>query len=627
LAKIETPPKAQPKFDPDAEPLDTKRPPLWKDKNLRRVLGANLKQQWKRYAVAAAAMAVVASMTAGTAYMMRFIVDAMTLPEYKDQVLTVAGAVAAIFIVKGIANYVQVVVMAEAGLRIVSNQQTLIFNKLLRQSIDFFHYRESSGIVLRVTRGAAAARSITETVINSYVRDLLTLLGLIGIMLYHQPVLSFAALAVGPFALFGVGGLIKRSRLLSNQELSSMGEIIKIVQETVAGFRIIKVFSAERLLSERMNKAVNDTRERSLSFTRVNALTSPMMDSLSGLAIAGIVCLSAFQVLGMERSTPGEILSFITALLMAYEPAKRLMSTRLQIERNLAAVSGMYQLLDAPETLTEPEDATDIPEGTATIQFNGVCFGYGKKTVLNDLTHTFPAQKITALVGPSGGGKSTMFSLMLRLVDPYQGDVLINGQTLRSATNTSLRKSLSLVSQDTFLFSATIMENLRIGRNDATDDDVIAAAKVANAHEFIMDLPYGYETEIGENGSFLSGGQKQRIAIARAVLKRAPILLLDEATSALDATSEELVRDSLEEIAKGVTMIVIAHRLSSILTADQVCYIEGGEIKENGTLRELLDKKDGLFRALYDKQFREAAMEYGPVDIKSGNFLARTPAN
>jgi len=276
----------------------------------------------------------------------------------------------------------------------------------------------------------------------------------------------------------------------------------------------------------------------------------------------------------------------------------------------------MYQLLDAPETLTEPEDAKDIPEGPATIQFSGVSFKYGKKAVLKDVTHSFPAQKITALVGPSGGGKSTMFSLMLRLVDPGQGDVLINGQALRSATTASLRKSLSLVSQDTFLFSATIMENLRIGRNDATDEEVIAAAKTANAHDFIMDLPHGYDTEIGENGSFLSGGQKQRIAIARAVLKRAPILLLDEATSALDATSEELVRDSLEKIAKGVTMIVIAHRLSSILTADQVCYVDGGEIKESGTLRALLDKKDGLFRALYDKQFREAALEYGPIDPK-----------
>jgi ATP-binding cassette subfamily B protein len=206
-----------------------------------------------------------------------------------------------------------------------------------------------------------------------------------------------------------------------------------------------------------------------------------------------------------------------------------------------------------------------------------------------------------------------MFSLMLRLVDPRRGDVVINGQALRSSTTASLRRSLSLVSQDTFLFSATIMENLRIGRNDATDDEVIAAAKTANAHDFIMDMLRGYETEIGENGSFLSGGQKQRIAIARAVLKRAPILLLDEATSALDANSEELVRDSLEKIAKGVTMIVIAHRLSSILTADQVCYVDDGEIKETGTLRELLDKKDGLFRALYDKQFREAAMEYGLV--------------
>ncbi len=615
MAKIDPKPKSNRNVDPDANTLNKKRVPLWKDKNVRRILGANLRLEWGRYAGAAFAMAVVAATTAGTAFIMQYIVDAMTLPEYKGMVFLVAGAVAAIFVIKGIATYAQIVLMAEAGLRIVAIQQTVIFNKLLQQSVDFFHLRESSSIVMRVTRGADAARAITDVLINSYVRDLLTLLGLVGIMFYQQPILSFAALAVGPFALFGVGGLIKRSRKLSNQELTSMSEIIKIVQETVAGFRIIKVFSAEKLLSQRMEVAAEVTRKRSLSFARVSALTSPMMDTLSGLAIAGIVCLSAFQLFGMARSTPGEILSFITALLMAYEPAKRLMSTRLRIERQLAAVAQMYVLMDAPETLKEAEGAQDIPPGPATIEFQNINFSYDEDEIIRDLSHQFPAQKITALVGPSGGGKSTMFNLMLRLADPTQGEVLINGQSLRRATTDSLRRSLSLVSQDTFLFSATIMENLRIGRNDAHDDEVIAAAKVANAHDFIMQQPDGYATQIGENGSFLSGGQKQRIAIARAVLKKAPILLLDEATSALDANSEELVRDSLEKISKGVTMIVIAHRLSSILKADQICYVEGGEIKEIGTLRQLLDKPDGLFRALFDKQFREAAMEYGLTDI------------
>lgn len=587
-----------------------KRLPIWKEPNIRRILGASLGQQWKRYVLAMLAMTIVAAMTAGTAFIMRYIVDAMTLPEYKPQALNVAIGVALIFIVKGIASYVQIVMMAEAGLRIVSQQQTLIYNRILHQSVGFFHHYESSSVVMRVTRGATAARAITETVINSYVRDLLTLLGLIGVMFYHQPLLSLFALAIGPFALLGVRKLLDRSRELSNQELSSMAEVIKIVQETVAGFRIIKVFSAEKRLSKRMDQAIEDTRSRSLSFVRVNALTSPMMDTLSGLAIAGVVCLSAFQILGAERATPGAVLSFVTALLMAYDPAKRLTRTRLDIERNLAAVNMMYHLLDAPETMPEAADAQDIPQGPAKICFDNVNFRYGEKIILSNLSFEFPEQKVTALVGPSGGGKSTMFNMMLRLLDPIDGAVRINDQNLRTATNVSIRRSLSLVSQDTFLFSATVMENLRIGRKDASDEDVIAAAKTANAHDFISDLPQGYDTEIGENGSFLSGGQKQRIAIARAVLKRAPILLLDEATSALDANSEELVRDSLDTISKGVTMIVIAHRLSSILKADLICYVDGGSILESGTLRDLLDKKDGLFRALFDKQFQEAAEEY-----------------
>jgi ATP-binding cassette subfamily B protein len=340
-----------------------------------------------------------------------------------------------------------------------------------------------------------------------------------------------------------------------------------------------------------------------------------MMDTLSGLAIAAIVCISAFQIFGVERSTPGEILSFVTALLMAYDPAKRLTSTRIQIERKLASVAAMYALLDASITLVESQNPVQIPLGPANIEFEDVVFNYGTKVVLDKVSYKFPTKKVTALVGPSGGGKSTMFSLMLRLIDPNAGLVKINGKDLRDVSTMSLRKTLSLVSQDTFLFSSTIMENLRIGRPDASDDEVIEAAKIANAHDFISDLEDGYDTEIGENGSFLSGGQKQRIAIARAVLKRAPILLLDEATSALDANSEELVRDSLERISKDVTMIVIAHRLSSILTADHICYVEAGQIKESGTLRELLDKPDGLFRALFDKQFQEASKEYALADM------------
>ncbi|HSF64636.1 MAG TPA: ABC transporter ATP-binding protein, partial [Paracoccaceae bacterium] len=298
-------------------------------------------------------------------------------------------------------------------------------------------------------------------------------------------------------------------------------------------------------------------------------------------------------------------MSFISAMLMAYEPAKRVMRTRLQIERNLTAVSRMFELLDAPATMVEAPDARPLPDGPGEIRFDAVSFDFGAGPVLKGVTHTFEAGRTTALVGPSGGGKTTMMNLILRLYDPTAGRVLIDGADLRGATLASIRQKMAFVSQDTFLFSASVLENLRVGRPGATDDEVIAAARIAQAHDFITALPEGYATDIGENGALLSGGQKQRLAIARAVLRAAPILLLDEATSALDAHAEVLVRDALAGISHGVTTIVIAHRLSTILTADRICYVEGGEIRESGTLDELLALNGG-FRRLYDQQFRHA---------------------
>lgn len=578
---------------------------LWRDRDIRRILGDNLRAKWKTYLVAVLAMAIVAGTTAGVAFVMRDIIDAITLPERRDSVGLVAAAVAGIFILRGLASYVQVVMMSKAGLSIVARQQSRIYDRLLGQGISYFTAQESAHLVLRVTHGAAAARAITDTVLTSYVRDLLSVAGLVAVMIYQQPFLSVIALAIAPFAMLGVRGLLRRSRRMAEQELTSTGEIIRIMQETAAGVRVIKAFSLEGRMARRMDRAIADVRKRALSFVRLNALTSPMMDTLSGLAIAAIVALSAVEFLGLGNSTPGALMSFISAMLMAYEPAKRVLRTRLQIERNLTAVARMFELLDAPPTMTEAPDATPLPDGPGDIRFEDVSFGFGAGPVLRHVTHTFEAGRTTALVGPSGGGKTTMMNLILRLYDPTSGAVRIDGADLRGATLASIRGKMAFVSQDTFLFSASVMENLRIGRPDAPDEAVIAAARVAQAHDFIMALPDGYDTQIGENGARLSGGQKQRLAIARAVVRGAPILLLDEATSALDAASEALVRDALHDITRGRTAIVIAHRLSTILTADRICYVEGGEIRDSGTLQELL-ARDGGFRRLYDQQFRHA---------------------
>lgn len=586
---------------------------LWKDPSLKRLMGENLRRQWKLYALAVVAMVFVAATTAGTAFIMRDIVDTMTLPEKKDYVFWVAGAVAAIFTVKGLATYVQVVTLTQAGLQVVALQQSRIYDKLLRQGLSFFNERNSSNLVMRVTHGANAARTIMDVFLTSYIRDLLTLIGLIGVMVYQQPFLSVIALLVGPVAILGVRQLLKASRQMADQEMNSLSQIIKVMQETAAGVRVIKAFSLEQRMAGRMERAIRDVEARANRFARIQATVSPLMDTLSGLAIAAIVALSSVKFLGLESTTPGSLMSFISALLMAYEPAKRLMRARVQIERSLAMVERMFDLLDAPETMPEHPDAKPLPDGAGEITFEDVRFGYGSKKVLTGISLTFEPKKTTALVGPSGGGKSTMMNLILRMYDPTEGRVLIDGHDLSQATNDSLRSKIAFVSQDTFLFSSSVMENIRIGRADATDEEVIEAAKLAHADEFIAEMKHGYHTKVGENGALLSGGQKQRLAIARAIVRRAPILLLDEATSALDAHSEALVRDALASVSKNVTTVVIAHRLSTILTADRICYVEAGQVQETGTLQELLDL-NGRFRSLYDKQFRRTGTSLAATD-------------
>jgi ATP-binding cassette subfamily B protein len=387
------------------------------------------------------------------------------------------------------------------------------------------------------------------------------------------------------------------------QEMASLAEIIKVIQETSTGIRIIKAFALEDRMATRMAGAVRDVEKRSNDIVRLEAITSPLMDTLSGFAIAAVVALSAVKIAGVEGTTPGQLMSFVTALLMAYEPAKRLTKMRITIEANMVGVRMMFGLLDQAETMAEAPDARPIGPGPGRVEFHNVTFEYGAgRPIIQNLSLSFEAGKTTALVGPSGGGKSTLLNLIMRLYDPKEGEVRIDGHDLRGVTFASLRDRISFVGQDTFLFSATVADNIRFGSPGATDQDVIAACKAANAHEFIENLSHGYQTQVGENGAFLSGGQKQRLAIARAILRNAPILLLDEATSALDSGSEALVQEALQHLTRGRTTIVIAHRLSTVLGADKICVIEGGRLAEEGSAATLLTR-DGLFRSLHDQQF------------------------
>ncbi len=572
----------------------------------QRLVGRLLKESFRKhagtYAVAIAAMLVMALMTAASAWIMRDIANEFVGPKDINSIYMISAAVAAIFIVKGIATYIQTLYLSRAGNSIIADRQRKIYDRMLEHGIEFYHSYSSADLVMRITQSAQKARSVVDILVTSFIRDLFSVIGLVLVMAVQQPFLSLVAFIFGPIAIVAVNKLLKRTRRIAEKELASVSVIIRVMQETVFGARIVKSFNLESMMRGRMHKAVNDAQKRANSIAALEALTNPIMETLAGLAIAGVILISGYLIVEGGH-TPGSVMAFITALLLAYEPAKRLARARVALEKGMVGVRMMYEITDRPLTLEEAPDAKPLSQGPGEIRLDDVSFSYrDEEQVLTDLNVVFPAGKMTALVGASGGGKSTVLNLIMRLYDPDKGRVLFDGEDIKYATVQSLRDKIAYVSQDTFLFDSSVMQNIRMGRQDATDEEVVKAAKAANAHAFIKALPQGYDTPIGENGVFLSGGQRQRLSIARAMLRNAQILLLDEATSALDAESESLFRDALENLEEGRTTIAIAHRLSTVHRAHKIIVLDAGRVVEQGTHEELLDLPDGTYRKLHEYQ-------------------------
>ena len=570
---------------------------------LFRFLSESIPEHKKKYIIASVAMLIIAVTTAAMAWIMGQIVDVMSDPDRKAEIYIISGAILFIFMMKGIASFIQATFLARAGNRIVANKQIELFQHIVHQSSDYLGKINSSDLVLRVTHSAQMARGVVDIIVTGFVRDLFTLIALVAVMFYQQPVLSIVTIIIGPVIFYALRRILSMVKWIMQQEMAGITEIIKVVQETSIGMRVIKAFALEHHLTSRMSVAARQVEKRANKIKSLEAATTPLIDSVAGFAISGVLLIGAVGLFGSSAGTPGQLISFVTAFLMAYEPAKRLSRMRVSIEAGMVGVRMMYEVLDQPITLLDPVNPHAPPQAPIEITFDNVKFGYDPEvTTIDSLTHTFKAGKVTALVGPSGGGKSTILNLLLRLHDPNDGRLLLNDVNIKDIAFADLRRLVSFVGQDTFLFDTTILENIRMVRSSATDEEVIEAAKMSNAHEFICKYEFGYDTVIGENGRNLSGGQRQRLSIARAILKNAPVLLLDEATSALDSHSERHVQEAIEKTTKGTTTIVVAHRLSTILKADEICYLEAGKIVESGTLPELLSL-GGKFRELYDTQY------------------------
>lgn len=573
---------------------------------LRRLLAENGRAFLPRYLLAFALMAVVALTTAGSAWIMENVIDDVVVAGAEDKVAFIAAMVALLFLVKGLASYGQNIVLARIGNAIVASIQRRIFRHVLSQDMAFFQRSQASNLVTRMSHNAAAARHALNLFVTSMGRDLLTLIALIVVMVVKEPVMSLIALLVAPPAVIGVSMLVNRMKKHAQAEFTYITHIIAAMQETSLGVRIIKAFNLEDQMRLRMDDAIANAEGRANKIAALNARTGPIMETLGGLAIAGVIVYAGWRAGANPDATAGSLVAFITALLLAYEPAKRLARLSVQLRQHLVGVDLFYDLLDTEPALRDAEGATELTVSKGRVTLDNVSFAYPDSPALKGVTLEAPAGAVTALVGPSGAGKSTVFHLIERFADPDEGTVSIDGRNLRDATIRSVRAQISLVSQDTFLFDDSVRENIACGRLGASEDDIIEAAKNANAHEFIIAMRGGYDAPVGEGGGNLSGGQRQRIAIARAMLRNAPILLLDEPTSALDAESEKKVQEALDRLMRGRTTIVIAHRLSTISRSDLIHVLDEGKLVQSGS-HDALMRDRGLYAHLHALQFREGA--------------------
>jgi ATP-binding cassette, subfamily B, bacterial MsbA len=584
---------------------------------VRRLLLDEALAHWPRYAIAFVLMGIAASATALTAYLL----GTMTNEAYVDHNyhgIVVIGLIAmVIFAAKGFATYGSTVLLSWIGNSIIADNQRRMFDKLLQQNISFFADRHSSEFIARLTTGANAVSGVINLLITAIGRDLMSLIGLSIVMIIQDPVMSIIGFLGAPPAFFFLRKLIRRVRNIARMQFTGGTRIIETMQEALQGMRMVKAFGLEDEMRRRLGKSVAEVQNESNKMARVSNRASPMMEMLGGFTVALATIYGGYRVIE-TGATPGEFVSFMAAFLLAYEPAKRLARLNIDLNNNLVGVRMLYEIIDSPSG--EPNDA-DLPPlklSTARIEFANVGFSYRDDTpVLHGMNFVAQPGKVTALVGPSGGGKSTVLNLLLRFYEVDSGRILVDGQNISALSRRSLREETAYVGQIVHLFRGTIRENIALGKLSASDAEIVAAAKAAHAHDFIMGFPAGYETPVGEHGLQLSGGQRQRISVARALIKNAPIILLDEATAALDSESEHHVQEAIAELCKGRTTLVIAHRLSTIMHADCILVVENGLVVESGRHDELL-RKGSRYASFYRLQLKEqASPPLEPVAVAS----------
>ena len=555
-------------------------------------------------AMAVICMVFAAATTAANAWIMQPVLDDVFLDKNKDMLMILPIAVLIIAIVKGFSEFGQSVLMLLVGQRTIGDIQKDMYASLMKADLSFFHNNPSGNLVARFISDVNRLRHSVTTTLTGIAKDTLTLIFLVALMFYRDWELASIAFLIFPLAIYPITRIGRMMRKISAATQNKIGEFSTLLNQTFQGSRQVKAYGMEGYEGERARDYIDEITRLIFKSSRRSTILRPIMETLGGIAVAGVVLYGGIKVIDGE-TTPGTFFSFLTAFFLAYRPLKSLAGLNAVLQDGLASAERLFRILDIEPKIQDRNNSKTIENVKGTIEFKNVEFAYENKDyILKKISLLIPRGKKIALVGPSGAGKSTILNLIPRFFEVEKGQGEIDGIDSKEIKIGSLRSSMALVSQEINLFDDTIRSNIAYGKLDSSEEEIIAAAKKSASHDFITKLPNGYNTTVGEHGVKLSGGQRQRIAIARAMLKNAPILLLDEATSSLDTESERYVQEALLELMKNRTTLVIAHRLSTVINADTIYVIDSGKIAESGTHFELL-KNEGVYSRLYTQQFAE----------------------
>ncbi|MGG6893139.1 ABC transporter ATP-binding protein [Rhizobium sp. BR 315] len=568
---------------------------------LKRIIAENGRDYRWDYIVAIFCLVMVSASTGYIAYIMKWVIDKAFVDRDLIAAWLICASIFVVFVARGFAGYFQSVILNKIGNNTIARYQRRLYTHLMSLSVGFFNEARSAQLAAQVSQNVSGIRDVMNLTITSTMRDLLTFLTLIGVMIFQDPVLSIAFFVIAPPLFLTLRYISKRLRSATREAIVLNSHVLGAMQETMQGISIVKAFTMENELEGKVNKLITSAENRQNRIARLSERNGPLMESVAGLLIASLFAYAAYRSI-YDNVSPGVFFSFATSLLLAYDPARRLAKLQVQMERAVVNARMIYELLDMEPRQRDLPDAKPLVVTQARIEFRGVGFAYGNDAVLDDVSFVAEGGQTTALVGPSGAGKSTVINLIPRFHDPKEGSIFIDGQDIRQITKQSLRQHLAYVSQQPYLFEGTIRDNIRYGRPDATNAEIEEAARHAYAHDFIMAQPQGYDTPVGENGVTLSGGQRQRLSIARALVRNAPILLLDEATSALDTESEAAVQKALDEAMSGRTVVVIAHRLSTVVRAEKIVVMQNGRVVEEGNHETLAEADNGLYARLNNLQ-------------------------